>query len=77
MEHPVYPFLKYGIIVWRMGSHVERILVMEKHVLKTMIHMQYADSCRGMFLLTVEIESFNKSISLFIFFFSLRGKKLS
>lgn len=44
-----YPHLKYCIIFWGGGSGLHRVFTLQKKILRTMMSLDYNQSCRGIF----------------------------
>lgn len=41
--------LSYGLIFWGASSHAERVFITQKLAIRTMFHMKYRETCRGVF----------------------------
>lgn len=45
----IYPLIRYCIVIWGGSTELERVFVLQKRVLRIILHLEYRHSCRGLF----------------------------
>lgn len=45
----VYPIIRYCIIIWGASTEAESVFILQKKILRIMLHLSYGHTCRGLF----------------------------